>query len=101
MILFGGASETYRGGMGAFQEERQGLIASPFSKFAHGIESVQRIPYYVEMATRHAIYGLPRATYLDAPDVIIKGKIDPDKDIEVEAVPATPPQVGPPENRAA
>jgi thiamine pyrophosphate-dependent acetolactate synthase large subunit-like protein len=27
MILFGGASETYRGGMGAFQEERQVLIA--------------------------------------------------------------------------
>ena len=32
MILFGGASETYRGGMGAFQEERQVLIASPFFK---------------------------------------------------------------------
>ena len=59
MILFGGASETYRGGMGAFQEERQVLIASPFCKFAHGIESVQRIPYYVEMATRNAIYGRP------------------------------------------
>ena len=40
MILIGGASETYRGGMGAFQEERQVLIASPFCKFAHGIESV-------------------------------------------------------------
>src|SRR6516165_5850928 len=46
MILIGGASETYRGGMGAFQEERQVLIASPFCKFAHGIERVQRIPYY-------------------------------------------------------
>jgi len=57
MILIGGASETYRGGMGAFQEERQVLIASPFCKFARGIESVQRIPYHVEMATRHAIYG--------------------------------------------
>src|SRR6202043_4114364 len=44
MILIGGASETYRGGMGAFQEERQVLIASPFCKFAHGIESVQRLP---------------------------------------------------------
>src|SRR6266516_6422160 len=57
MILFGGASETYRGGMGAFQEERQVLIASPFCKFAHGIESVQRIPYYVEMATRKRFFG--------------------------------------------
>jgi 2-hydroxyacyl-CoA lyase 1 len=39
MILIGGASETYRGGMGAFQEERQVLIASPFCKFAHGVEA--------------------------------------------------------------
>ena len=30
MILIGSASETYRGGMGAFQEERQVLITSPF-----------------------------------------------------------------------
>ena len=44
MILIGGASETYRGGMGAFQEERQVLIASPFCKFAHGIESVHAHP---------------------------------------------------------
>ena len=79
MILIGGASETYRGGMGAFQEERQVLIAAPFCKFAHGIESVARIPYYVEMATRHAIYGRPGAAYLDMPDDIITGKCDVDK----------------------
>ena len=38
MILIGGASETYRNGMGAFQEERQVLIATPFCKYAHAIE---------------------------------------------------------------
>jgi len=95
MILIGGASETYRGGMGAFQEERQVLIASPFCKFAHGIESVQRIPYYVEMATRHAIYGRPGATYLDLPDDIIKGKCDLDKVVEVERVGEPPRMVAP------
>jgi 2-hydroxyacyl-CoA lyase 1 len=98
MILIGGASETYRGGMGAFQEERQVLIASPFCKFAHGIESVQRIPYYVEMATRHAIYGRPGATYLDAPDDIIRGKCDLDKVVEVERAPEPPRMVAPMEN---
>ena len=98
MILFGGASETYRGGMGAFQEERQVLIASPFCKFAHGIESVQRIPYYVEMATRHAIYGRPGATYLDVPDDIITGKCDLDKVVQVERVPDPPRMVAPTEN---
>src|SRR4030088_3069970 len=55
MILIGGASETYRNGMGSFQEERQVLAATPFCKFARGIESVRRIPYYVEMGTRNAI----------------------------------------------
>src|SRR3954452_2590125 len=98
MILFGGASETYRGGMGAFQEERQVLIASPFCKFAHGIESVERIPYYVEMATRNAIYGRPGATYLDVPDDIITGKCDVDKVVQVERAPDPPRMVAPMEN---
>jgi 2-hydroxyacyl-CoA lyase 1 len=98
MILIGGASETYRGGMGAFQEERQVLIATPFCKFAHGIESVQRIPYYVEMATRHAIYGRPGACYLDMPDDIIGGKCDLEKAIQVERVPEPPRMVAPMEN---
>src|SRR6201982_3726114 len=98
MILIGGASETYRSGMGAFQEERQVLIASPFCKFAHGIESVQRIPYYVEMATRHATFGRPGACYLDMPDDIITGKCDLEKVVEVERVRERPRMVAPPEN---
>ena len=98
MILFGGASETYRGGMGAFQEERQVLIASPFCKFAHGIESVPRIPYYVEMATRNAIYGRPGATSLDMPADIITGQCDGDKDVQVERAPDPPRMVAPMEN---
>jgi 2-hydroxyacyl-CoA lyase 1 len=98
MILIGGASETYRGGMGAFQEERQVLIASPFCKFAHGIESVARIPYYVEMATRNAIYGRPGATYLDMPDDIIRGTADLDKISQAERVPEPPRMVAPAEN---
>jgi 2-hydroxyacyl-CoA lyase 1 len=98
MILIGGASETYRGGMGAFQEERQVLIASPFCKFAHGIESVARIPNYVEMATRNAIYGRPGATYLDMPDDIIRGTCELDKVAQVERVPEAPRSVAPAEN---
>jgi len=98
MILIGGASETYRGGMGAFQEERQVLIASPFCKFAHAIESVQRIPYYVEMATRQAIYGRPGAAYLDMPDDIITGKCDEDKIVQVQKTPDPPRMIAPEQN---
>ena len=97
MILIGGASETYRGGMGAFQEERQVLIASPFCKFAHAIDTVERIPYFVEMATRNAIYGRPGATYLDMPDNIITGKCEEDKVVQVERAPEPPRTVAPQE----
>src|SRR3984893_5126728 len=76
ILLVGGASESYRNGMGAFQEERQVLGATPFCKFAHGIEHVHRIPFYVEMAVRNSIYGRPGASYLDMPDDIITGKVD-------------------------
>src|SRR5919204_917186 len=98
MILIGGASETYRNGMGAVQEERQVLGATPFCKWAHGIETVARIPYYVEMATRHAIYGRPGATYLDMPDDIIRGSCDEDKVTQVERVGEPPRMVAPAEN---
>jgi len=76
MVLIGGASATYQNGMGAFQEERQVQIASPFCKFAHAIEHTHRIPFYVELAVRQSIYGRPGATYLDMPDDIIQGKVD-------------------------
>ena len=65
--------------MGAFQEERQVQIASPFCKFAHAVEHVHRIPFYVEMAVRNSIYGRPGASYLDMPDDIILGEVDEEK----------------------
>ena len=76
MILIGGASSVKQNGMGAFQEERQVMIASPFCKFAHAVEHVYRIPFYVEMAVRNAIYGRPGACYLDMPDDIILGEAE-------------------------
>src|SRR6267142_3158332 len=90
MILIGGASESWRNGMGAFQEERQVLIATPFCKFAHGVEHVHRIPFYVEMAVRNSIYGRPGASYLDMPDDIITGKVDESRVDEPARCPEPP-----------
>jgi 2-hydroxyacyl-CoA lyase 1 len=90
MILIGGASETYRNGMGSFQEERQVLAATPVSKWAHGIESVNRIPFYVEMAVRQSTYGRPGATYLDFPDDMITGSCDTADVDEVRKCPPPP-----------
>src|SRR5271155_2054413 len=90
MILIGGASETYRNGMGAFQEERQVLCATPVSKWAHAIEHVNRIPFYVEMAVRQSIYGRPGATYLDIADDIITGSCDSDQVVQAAKCPEPP-----------
>jgi 2-hydroxyacyl-CoA lyase 1 len=90
MILIGGASETYRNGMGAFQEERQVLAATPVSKWAHGIEHVHRIPFYVEMAVRQSIYGRPGATYLDFPDDMITGSCEESEIVQVQKCPDPP-----------
>ncbi len=90
MLLIGGASETYRNGMGAFQEERQVLIATPVSKWAHAIEHVHRIPFYVEMAVRQSIYGRPGPAYLDFADDLIGGTCDEDKVIQAQKCPDPP-----------
>ncbi|MDH3700294.1 MAG: oxalyl-CoA decarboxylase [Alphaproteobacteria bacterium] len=91
MILIGGASATYQNGMGAFQEERQVQIASPFCKFAHAVEHVHRIPFYVELAVRNAIYGRPGGVYLDMPDDIIQGEVD-DSEVQAAATIPEPPR---------
>ena len=90
MLLIGGASETYRNGMGAFQEERQVLAATPLCKWAHGIEHVHRIPFYVEMAVRQSIYGRPGAAYLDIADDIITGSCETDTAIQAAKCPDPP-----------
>src|SRR5688572_17823854 len=90
MVLIGGASESWRNGMGAFQEERQVQIAAPFCKFAHGVEHVHRIPFYIEMAVRNSIYGRPGPTYLDLPDDIITGTVDESKVAEPARCPDPP-----------
>jgi 2-hydroxyacyl-CoA lyase 1 len=76
MLLIGGASALHQNGMGAFQEESQVIAATPFAKYAHAVEHVDRIPYYTEQAIRTSLYGRPGPAYLDMPDDIITGTVD-------------------------
>ncbi len=78
MVLLGGANALDQNGMGAFQEERQVLATTPFTKYSHVVERVERIPFYVEQAVRTAWYGRPGATYLDLPDDVILGRVEED-----------------------
>ena len=100
MILIGGASPVRQNGMGAFQEERQVLIATPFCKFAHAVEHPHRIPFYVETAVRNSIYGRPGATYLDMPDDIILGEAEEDT-VHFPARCADPPRSTAPQENIA
>jgi 2-hydroxyacyl-CoA lyase 1 len=101
MILLGGASAVYHNSMGAFQEERQVHIATPFCKYAHAVDDPTRIPYYVEQAVRHALYGRPGSSYLDLPDDILSAEIEPEQVREAQRVPDPPRTIAPEENVAA
>ncbi len=97
MILIGGASPVYQNGMGGFQEERQVELAAPYCKYAHAIEHVHRIPYYVNQAVRHALYGRPGPVYLDFPDDIIRGECDEGEAAVAARVPEPPRTMADPE----
>ena len=90
MILIGGASPIYQNGMGAFQEERQTELAAPYCKYAHDVELVERIPFYVEQAVRFSIYGRPGPVYLDMPDDIIQGEVEESDVQEMATIPDPP-----------
>jgi 2-hydroxyacyl-CoA lyase 1 len=98
MLMIGGASPTYQNGMGGFQEERQVQIASPFCKFAHAVEHVHRIPFYVELAVRQSIYGRPGAAYLDLPDDVIRASAVEETIARPPRAPDPPRFLAPPEN---
>ena len=90
MILLGGASATYQNGRGAFQEEDQVNAVRQFTKYAHAVESAERIPFYVEQAVRHALHGRPGATYLDLPDDMLTAEIPLSSAEPVAIVPEPP-----------
>ncbi len=90
MILIGGASPIYQNGMGAFQEERQTLVATPLCKYAHDVEHTARIPFYVEQAVKTSIYGRPGPVYLDLPDDIIGGEVEESEVRSVARIPDPP-----------
>jgi 2-hydroxyacyl-CoA lyase 1 len=90
MVLLGGANALTQNGMGAFQEERQVLATTPFTKYSHVVERADRIPFYVEQAVRTAWYGRPGATYLDLPDDVILDRVDEDAVRPAATIPPPP-----------
>ncbi len=76
MILLGGASGSHQNGMGAFQEERQVHLTTPYTKYSRDVDTVERIPYYVEQAVRTSLYGRPGPVHLDFPEDVIIGRAD-------------------------
>ncbi|MHB8576092.1 MAG: thiamine pyrophosphate-binding protein [Dehalococcoidia bacterium] len=71
LLLVSGASDTFLRGKGDFQEAPQIETLRPFAKYSAVIDSVKRLPYYVEQACRIATYGRPGPAYLELPADII------------------------------
>ncbi len=90
MILLGGANDSFQNGMGAFQEAPQVEAARPFVKYAARPDSTRRLPYYIEQAVRHSIYGRPGAVYLDLAADVIDGVVE-ESEMEFPARCAEPP----------
>jgi 2-hydroxyacyl-CoA lyase 1 len=90
MLLLGGAPDISQNGMGSFQEAPQVEAARPFTKYAHQVDRVDRIPFYIEQAVRFSIYGRPGASYLDLPGDIITGKVEEDSVVAGRRVPEPP-----------
>jgi 2-hydroxyacyl-CoA lyase 1 len=75
MLLLGGASDSDQRGMGAFQESPQIDTVRPFAKYAAIVDSIPRLPYYIEQACRTALYGRPGPAYLELPAEIILNSV--------------------------
>ncbi len=97
MLLIGGASAVYQNGRGAFQEENQVDAVRMFCKYAHAVESAERIPFYVEQAVRKSLFGRPGASYLDLPDDILTAPVDEEK-VEPGMIVGEPPRTMAPED---
>ncbi|XP_064648035.1 2-hydroxyacyl-CoA lyase 1-like isoform X2 [Lineus longissimus] len=90
MLVVGGSSDQDLEGLGAFQEYPQVESARLFSKYSARPSSIDRIPFYVEKAVRHSIYGRPGPTYLDLPGNMIVGKADESSIVCVPRCPDPP-----------
>ena len=64
MILIGGASDSNQSSTMAFQESPQVEFVRPYVKFACVLDSVDRIPFLVHRAVRHALSGRPGPVYV-------------------------------------
>jgi len=76
MILIAGANDADQNGMGGFQEAPQLESARPYVKFAARVESIERVPFFIEKAYRSSIYGRPGACYLEFPGDVINATME-------------------------
>lgn len=76
LIVIGGSSEQHQEGMGAFQEYPQVELCRPYCKYSARPSKVERIPFYIEKAVRHSIYGRPGVSYIDLAGDMVTQKVN-------------------------
>ncbi|KAK3108560.1 hypothetical protein FSP39_010665 [Pinctada imbricata] len=91
LIVVGGSSEADQEGMGAFQETPQVELCRPYCKFTARPNRLERLPFYVEKAVRHSIYGRPGPCYIDLAGNMVTERVDV-KDVRPDVTCQSPPK---------
>lgn len=89
-ICVAGSSDTSQVGRGAFQEWPQMVSAQPYCKYTAQPSSLQSIPFHVEKAVRHSMYGRPGPSYIDIPGNLVLSEA-PESEIEFPSAVQLPP----------
>jgi len=91
LIVLSGGSDLARRGMGDFEEMPQIEATLPYTKYSTIAQSAGRLPFYVEQATRAALYGRPGPAYIELPGDVITGRVD-EAQVQAAARVADPPR---------
>lgn len=74
MLVIGGQGPFANRGKGSLQEMDHVALMRPITKWADACYETERIPEYLELATRHAVSGVPGPAFLELPMDILMGE---------------------------
>ncbi|MGH0031566.1 MAG: thiamine pyrophosphate-binding protein [Myxococcota bacterium] len=97
ILVFGGQGPFDNLRRGSLQEMDHIGVVRPITKFADAVYQTHRIPEYIELATRHAVSGIPGPAYLEIPMDIFMGNVE--QEVTIPRIRTEPPRLSP--DRAA
>ncbi|MBT4493652.1 MAG: thiamine pyrophosphate-binding protein [Gammaproteobacteria bacterium] len=78
LLQIGGAVSMAMRDAGDLQDMDTLKLMEPCSKWAKKVTEIERLPFYVSMAFRHALDGSPGPVYLEVPTDLVMGEVEED-----------------------